>query len=82
VIAIDGAHLSRPGIEQHEIAACCAVEEFSIGVDERGRTPKSGLVAEPGFRSVAPGSGEINAPPVSVCHQVSTIGQRSLPTTR
>jgi hypothetical protein len=39
-------------------------------------------VAEPGFRSVAPGSGEIMMPPVSVCHQVSTIGQRPSPTTR
>ena len=26
-----------------------------------------------------PGSGVIRMPPVSVCHQVSTIGQRSLP---
>jgi hypothetical protein len=25
---------------------------------------------------MAPGSGEIRMPPVSVCHQVSTIGQR------
>ena len=30
---------------------------------------------------VAPGSGVIMWPPVSVCHQVSTIGQRSSPTT-
>jgi hypothetical protein len=36
------------------------------------------LVAEPGFRAVAPGRGEISMPPVSVCHQVSTIGQRLL----
>jgi hypothetical protein len=44
--------------------------------------PGSGLVAEPGFMAVAPGSGEIRMPPVSVCHQVSTIGQRPSPTTR
>ncbi len=31
---------------------------------------------------MAPGSGAIMMPPVSVCHQVSTIGQRSLPMTR
>ena len=42
-----------------------------------GLTPKNGRVAEPGLRSVAPGSGVIRMPPVSVCHQVSTIG--SLP---
>ncbi len=41
-----------------------------------------GKVAEPGFSGVAPGTGEISVPPVSVCHQVSTIGQRSSPTTR
>ena len=47
-----------------------------------GCTPKNGLVAEPGLSSVAPGSGVIRMPPVSVCHQVSTIGQRLSPTTR
>ena len=41
--------------------------------------PGSGWVADPGFVGVAPGSGEIMIPPVSVCHQVSTIGQRSPP---
>jgi hypothetical protein len=39
-------------------------------------------VAEPGLSGVAPGSGVIRMPPVSVCHQVSTIGQRPSPTTR
>ena len=39
------------------------------------------LVAEPGLSAVAPGSGLIRMPPVSVCHQVSTIGQRPSPTT-
>ena len=42
----------------------------------------SGRVAEPGFSVVAAGNGEIRMPPVSVCHQVSTIGQRLSPTTR
>src|SRR5271169_4143504 len=41
--------------------------------------PGSGRVAEPGLVGVAPGSGEIMIAPVSVCHQVSTIGQRSPP---
>ena len=36
-------------------------------------------MAEPGFAGVAPGIGEIIIAPVSVCHQVSTIGQRFLP---
>src|SRR5574340_1636001 len=43
--------------------------------------PGSGLVAEPGLVGVAPGMGEIMMPPVSVCHQVSRMGQRSLPMT-
>src|SRR5262245_22365677 len=46
-----------------------------------GTTPKNGSVAEPGFVGVAPGSGVIKIPPVSVCHHVSTIGQRFAPMT-
>lgn len=41
--------------------------------------PGSARCAEPGLVSVTPGSGEIIIAPVSVCHQVSTIGQRSPP---
>src|SRR3954470_20613166 len=37
-------------------------------------TPGSGNVAEPGLVGVAPGRGDIMIMPVSVCHQVSTIG--------
>jgi hypothetical protein len=43
--------------------------------------PKKGSVAVPGLSGVAPGSGVIMIAPVSVCHQVSTIGQRPLPMT-
>ncbi len=39
--------------------------------------PGNGCVAEPGFVRVMPGSGVIRMCPVSVCHHVSTIGQRS-----
>jgi hypothetical protein len=46
-----------------------------------GRTPNIGRVALPGFSAVAPGMGLIITPPVSVCHQVSTMGQRPSPTT-
>ena len=46
-----------------------------------GTMPKKGSVAEPGLVGVAPGSGVIMMPPVSVCHQVSTIGQRLPPMT-
>src|SRR5436189_6062721 len=44
--------------------------------------PGSGRVQEPGFVGVAPGSGLIMIAPVSVCHHVSTIGQRSFPIMR
>src|ERR1700735_4759584 len=44
-------------------------------------TPGGGRVTEPGLVLVRPGSGEIMIAPVSVCHQVSTIGQRSAPMT-
>src|SRR5436189_179065 len=39
----------------------------------------SGNVALPGFSVVAPGSGLIMMAPVSVCHHVSTTGQRPPP---
>ena len=39
----------------------------------------NGLVAEPGFSVVIPGSGVIRIIPVSVCHHVSTIGVRLPP---
>ncbi len=41
--------------------------------------PGKAVVAEPGFVVVTPGSGVIMMPPVSVCHQVSTMGQRPPP---
>ena len=42
--------------------------------------PGSGAWHEPGFSACTPGSGVIMWPPVSVCHHVSTIGQRLPPT--
>src|SRR3972149_9971501 len=45
-------------------------------------TPGYGNVAEPGFVRVIPGSGVMRIIPVSVCHHVSTIGQRSRPMLR
>src|SRR5580700_6240579 len=44
--------------------------------------PGSGRVHEPGLVAVTPGTGEMRIAPVSVCHQVSTIGQRPAPMTR
>src|SRR2546426_2933854 len=44
--------------------------------------PGNGRVADPGFVVVVPGSGEMRIIPVSVCHHVSTIGQRPPPIVR
>src|ERR1041384_6278732 len=44
-----------------------------------GKTPRNASVAVPGLVGVAPGNGVIMIPPVSVCHHVSTMGQRFLP---
>src|SRR2546430_15875142 len=46
-----------------------------------GTTPGIGRVAEPGLVAMAPGIGLIMMWPVSVCHQVSTMGQRLPPIT-
>jgi hypothetical protein len=46
-----------------------------------GTTPGRGSVQLPGLVGVQPGSGLIMIPPVSVCHQVSTIGHFFAPIT-
>src|SRR4026209_2264537 len=46
-----------------------------------GSTPKNGSVALPGLVGIEPGRGVIMIAPVSVCHHVSTTGQRSPPMT-
>ena len=46
-----------------------------------GSIPKNGFVALPGFIAVNPATGVIIIAPVSVCHQVSTMGQEESPTT-
>src|SRR5215471_1805292 len=58
-----------------------SVISFPSSPNSAADTPGSGRVAEPGLVRVIPGSGEIMIAPVSVCHQVSTMGQRSPPIT-
>jgi hypothetical protein len=48
-------------------------------VTTSGVTPKNGSPATPGFMVCAPGRVVSKIEPVSVCHQVSTIGQRLAP---
>src|ERR1700752_2131865 len=52
---------------------------FPSRVNTSASIPGKGFVPEPGLVGVAPGIGVIMIAPVSVCHHVSTIGQRSLP---
>src|SRR5215471_11070682 len=54
---------------------------FPLSSTTSGKTPKNGSVAVPGLVSVIPGNGVIMIAPVSVCHHVSTIGQRPPPIT-
>ena len=81
MVAKYGANLARPALRNHQIALSRAIKLVSVGIQQGELNPKNGFVAEPGLRSVTPGKGVIMIAPVSVCHQVSTIGQRESPTT-
>ena len=69
-------HSSPPSLTPASTAGSSA-EDLALRMT--GSTPKKGKVAEPGFVGQAPGSGVIRIPPVSVCHQVSTMGHLSRP---
>ena len=81
-VAVDGAGHGGPGLADDEQAAASR-RERSSGlrrlVTTSGWMPKKGRVAEPGLVGTAPGMGAIMMAPVSVCHQVSTMGQRLWP---
>ena len=67
----------------HEVALGRALQPLALAIDHR-RLHAEEAAGSPSRASaaMAPGSGVIMMPPVSVCHQVSTIGQRPSPTTR
>src|SRR3984893_4068326 len=52
---------------------------FPFSSTKTGCTPGKGRVAKVGLAGVTPARFEIRVPPVSVCHHVSTIGQRFFP---
>jgi hypothetical protein len=81
MIAIDRAHLAGPAIAMHEIALAAPSRTLPSASTTR-LDAEEGPRGRAGLQRVAPGSGVIRMPPVSVCHQVSTIGQRLSPTTR
>ena len=82
VIAEHGTHLAGPGVGDHQVALGGAFQRLTQVVHQSRLYPKKGRVAEPGLSAVTPGSGVMRMPPVSVCHQVSTMGQRSSPMVR
>src|SRR6476620_298009 len=61
-------------------AAGLPVTSVPFSSTKIGCTPGNGNVAKDGFAGVTPARFEIKVPPVSVCHQVSTIGHFFLPT--
>ena len=82
VVAPDAAQHAGPGLGDHQPAALPGGTGLPWWSTMAGTMPGSGLVQLPGLVAIAPGSGLIMMPPVSVCHQVSTIGQRSPPILR
>src|SRR5665213_2959516 len=56
-----------------------SVASFPFSSINTGCTPGRGSVAQLGIAGVTPAKVEIKIPPVSVCHQVSTIGHLFLP---
>ena len=69
------------GLRRTSLPPDSAVTGLPASLTISGWTPKNGIPAEPGLQGMAPGRVVIMMLPVSVCHQVSTIGHFSLPMT-
>ena len=78
-VAVDAAQHRRPRAGEREVAAADRRPAGRSSSTTSAAMPGSGKVAEPGLSVVAPGRGEIMIAPVSVCHHVSTTGQRPPP---
>ncbi len=84
MIAIDGAHLPRPAnAVRQRLPLARPFQHLALGINQFGDDAGQGLSGRAGLE--VGGAGQwamIERPPVSVCHQVSTMGQRLSPTTR
>ena len=80
VVPVDPAQHRRPRALEHEVAAA-ARPDLVRPARRRPPARPPGTASSPSRAScvVTPGSGVIRIIPVSVCHQVSTIGQRPPP---
>ena len=74
VVAPDPTQHARPRMGNDQPPAMIRVHRLPCSSTISGMMPGNGLVQLPGFVAIAPGNGHIMIPPVSVCHQVSTIG--------
>jgi hypothetical protein len=61
VIAVDGAHLARPGIEQHEVALGRAFEHDAVGIDDGRLHAEEAAGGRTGFLRYRAGSGDQDA---------------------
>ena len=82
VLLVERAEHRRPRALEHQ-QSLPVVDRLALAlVDHVGRDARgTGASPSPAWSATIPGSGVIMIAPVSVCHQVSTIGQRSPPTT-
>ena len=82
VVAEQRAHHPRPGPLDDQQPLLAVGHLVAVLVDDRRLDPRQ-RPASPSraWPTTTPGSGEIRMWPVSVCHQVSTTGQRSPPIT-
>ncbi len=81
MVAIDGARLAGPAVGDAEIAVAAPSIGLPSFVDKLRLDAKEGPCRRTRLEIGRAGSGVIRMPPVSVCHQVSTIGHFASPTT-
>ena len=75
-VAVDAAQHRGPRSRQRQQAAADLHLLALLACESRRRCPGTAASRDPGFVAVTPGSGVIMIAPVSVCHHVSTTGQR------
>ena len=81
-VAVDRAQHGRPGVLEHQEAFLVVGDRLALLRRDVGLLAEEGPRARAGLERHATAVGVIMNMPVSVCHQVSMIGQRSLPITR
>ena len=78
-IAKQGTCLARPGVDDHQVAFACAFLRCADVIDQRRLYAEERPRGGTGLQLGGARQRVIMKPPVSVCHQVSTIGHFALP---